>query len=315
MLIHFITSRELSTVPDGATVLGVEATRPDTIAQCNAGNIDPQHTGGQPDLAAIEAAVTYDLGRITADEVWLVTDRPDLDSIGAMAVLAIRVADPDGKIGWLASQQNRLRVVADADKATGGPWKPRELPARQNPWPEAKAVSDRADLAAIAAFVADFRVPMEKRVDGMESWLIAGVEPDGYRERVEAERLEMIRALEDGTITVRMAGTYKCPVAVVTSTHRAATTVGYAHAPVVVAMNPEFRWQGGEPHTKITVCQWAPGYIDLRSAVADLNQADPVAAQGNTWGGSPTIVGSPQGISPGLSSDQVITVVRRHLTS
>ncbi len=54
----------------------------------------------------------------------------------------------------------------------------------------------------------------------------------------------MAEALASGQIQIEKVG----EVAVVASAHRAATGVGYMLAPVVVALNPEFRVQGGKPH-------------------------------------------------------------------
>ena len=96
-------------------------------------------------------------------------------------------------------------------------------------------------------------------------------------------------------------------MAVVESRHRAATAVGYATAPVVVALNPAFLLGQGDPHRKFTVAAYGPQYADIRSALAELAALEP------GWGGSPTIGGSPQGVSSQLTTEQVVEVVARHL--
>ena len=78
-------------------------------------------------------------------------------------------------------------------------------------------------------------------------------------------------------------------------------------APVVVALNPEFRFRGGEPHRKFTVCQFSAGYCDIPGALRELNGLE------EGWGGSPTIGGSPQGVSSALTVEEVVRVVTRHL--
>ena len=164
----------------------------------------------------------------------------------------------------------------------------------------------RERIAAMAACVADFRVPLDERVAAMETWLLTGAEPEGYRVRVEAERADLVRALETGEISVSLVADDR--IAVVESTHRAATAVGYAHAPVVVAKNPAFRVGSGEPHTKFTVCVFELGkFADIKSALTELAAIEP------GWGGSPTIGGSPQGVSSQLTTEQVVEVVARHL--
>jgi hypothetical protein len=133
----------------------------------------------------------------------------------------------------------------------------------------------------------------------MTRWIISGEEPEGYRTRVECERAEIARAISDGTIKAISLGM----VAIVESPHRAAMEIGYRLAPVVVALNPEFRFQGGEPHRKFTVGQYAPGMVDLKKVQQELNRIEP------GWGGSPTIIGSPQGNSSSLTIEEVARTV------
>jgi hypothetical protein len=167
------------------------------------------------------------------------------------------------------------------------------------------SVDSTRDLAAIGAVVADFKVPIAERVEVMKTWLLTGEESAKYREQVERERADMVRALTDGTIKVSVAAGGK--ITVVESTHRAATAVGYAHAPVVVALNPSFKLGAGEAHRKFTVCAYSAEHADIKSVLAELNELEA------GWGGSPTIGGSPQGISSTLAVEQVIEVVSRHL--
>jgi len=306
-------------------VLGIEVTVPGLAERCHLGNIDPQHTDGD-DVAAIEVALEI---KLPTGNAILATIRADLDSMGAMAVLAIRedyewarTVDPNSPIGQIclygsppfergSEEMDRLEMVAQADRFAKGGWPGRRpLPTTSNPWPEEEASAESyRPLAAIAACLADFKVAIAERVAAMVRWLLSGNEPEEYREWVEAERVEMISAIEDGTISVHEVADGR--VAAVASTHRAATMVGYSIAPVVVALNPEFRFQGGEPHCKFTICQFEVGYVDLRAAFGELNELE--QAEGN-WGGSPTIGGSPQGVSSILTIEQVVEVIEQHLT-
>ncbi|MFC3986853.1 hypothetical protein, partial [Streptosporangium jomthongense] len=61
-------------------VLGVEVTVPVLADRCTAGNLDPQHLGGDAATAAIEAALTWPL---PPAHTTLATVRPDADSVGA----------------------------------------------------------------------------------------------------------------------------------------------------------------------------------------------------------------------------------------
>ena len=316
-------------------VYGIEVTVP-ALAKCCTFNLDPQHTGSDAKRTAIEDAL---IAKLPSEGTTLATVRADLDAVGSMAVLSLRKQGiitrlldngsrycPSCGMGnegmrgccmacgyreetWFHSRafMQRLWQVATADKfARGGYSGPKPLPTTDNPWPEESAAAESSrPLAAIAAAVVDFKVPLADRVTTMEAWLLTGEEPAQYRAKVEKERTDMIRALESGEIQYSTVADGH--IAVVDSTHRAATMVGYSLAPVVVARNPAFKLGAGEPHTKFTVCAFEAENADIKSALAEL------ATLEAGWGGSPTIGGSPQGVSSILTTEQVVEVVAKHL--
>lgn len=278
-------------------VYGIEVTVPALAARC-IGNLDPQHTGGNADRAAVEDAVEVEL---PLEGATLATVRADLDAIGAMAIFSLRAKGEN-----LAPAMERIVHIATADTFARGGWPgPRPLPTADNPWPADGAIDATQELAAMSAAIADFRVPLAERIATMEKWLLAGDEPAPYRASVERERADLIRALESGEIKHSLAADGR--IAVVESTHRAATMVGYSLAPVVIARNPALKLGAGEPHVKYTACAFEPKFADIKSALAELAEIEP------GWGGSPTIGGSPQGVSSKLTIEQVVGVVARHL--
>jgi len=261
------------------------------LAKRCAFNLDPQHTGGDANRVAIEDSLTIEL---PAEGSTLATVRADLDAVGSMEVFNLRAKGES-----LEPAMERIAMVATSDKfARGGYTGPKPLPTRDNPWIEETATAESSlQLAAIAAAVMDFNVPLADRVATTEKWLLKGEESKQYRDSVEKERLDMINALETGQIKYETRSGGK--IAIVESTHRAATSVGYSLAPVVFALNPSFKQGLSEPYKKFTICQFA----DIKSALAELNELE------NGWGGSPTIGGSPQGVSSQLTVDQVVAVV------
>lgn len=280
-------------------VYGIEVTVPALAKRCTF-NLDPQHTGGDANRAAIEDALTAEL---PTEGSTLATVRADLDAVGSMVIFNLRAKGEN-----IESAMERIALVATADKfARGGYTGPKPLPTRSNPWDESSATAESSkQLAAIAAAVMDFKVPLADRVATMEKWLLTGEEPKQYRDSVEKERLDMITAMETGQIKSERRSDGR--IAVVESTHRAATSVGYSLAPVVIARNPAFKLGGGEAHVKYTVCVFEVGkFADIKSALAEL------ATLEAGWGGSPTIGGSPQGVSSILTIDQVVEVVVKHL--
>jgi hypothetical protein len=304
----------------GSPVFGVEVTVPALAERCVA-NLDPQHSGGDANRAAIEDALTIEL---PGEGSTLATVRADLDAVGSMAVLNIRAKRID-----LKPAMERIALVATSDKFAHGGWPGSKLlPTRDNPWIEEMTTAESSrELAVIAATVMDFKIPLANRVSTMERWLLTGEELEHYRAQVVTERLDMIAAIENGAIKysvkkvssrVEAAGAMlpddpfrdvdvsNC-IAVVESRHRAATSVGYSLAPVVVAMNPAFKQGAGEPYKKFTVCQFTEGFVDMKSFLAELNELE------SGWGGSPTIIGSPQGVSSILMIDRVVEVLEKHL--
>lgn len=298
------------------SVYGIEVTVPALAKRCVA-NIDPQHIGSDASLAAIEVALTIEL---PVEGIILATVRADIDSVGAMAIFCLRSIGERQygsnewsylfHTGFLPDRNgtvSRIKLIVKADSFAHGGWPgPKPLPTRENPWPaESTSVDSTKDLAVIAAAVMDFKVPLDARVEAMKQWLLTGEEPKQYRDQVEKERLDMINALETGQIKVETRTNGR--IAVVESTHRAGTSVGYCLAPVVVALNPEFRFAGGESHRKFTISAFEQKYADIKSALVEL------ATMEAGWGGSPTIGGSPQGMSSKLTVDQVVAVVEKYL--
>jgi hypothetical protein len=270
-------------------LLGIEVTVPALAARCELGNIDPQHSGGDPTRAAIQEALEVELPPPGAV---LATVRPDPDALGAMAVLEIRAR------GGGVSDEVRERVleIARVDAWRRGPWPgPRELPRPEDP-------VELEPLTGIGAVVADPGLPLEERVVRMGTWLETGTCP-GLAEAEEAVAWEMREALEATSIELAPSGM----VAVVRSTHRTGVSLGYRLAPVVVAENPSFVFQGGEPHRKLTIAQYEPGWVDLQEVVAELSAREP------GWGGSPTICGSPQGTGCEIPLGDVVEAVEAHL--
>lgn len=357
-------------------VYGLEVTVPGLASRC-ADNLDPQHLGGEAGTAAIAAALEWPLPPHGAT---LATVRPDADSIGAMAILTLRreqlaigyegetLIDTVFRVGTTPVQGGpgmweRIGAIAEADREASGPW--------PGPRPIGDAASLLRPTTAVEAMCFDHKLTMEKRVQRMRLWLLTGdfEGMDAYQERAleEAEQ-----ALADLQVEVRLLAVLhrtgrltkeqalanpqvevRGQVAIVTGTHRLAMSIGYRYAPVVVATNPAFRWQGGPEHLKHTVARWntstCPG-MDWTGMTAALNEADPAArltpAQADAyhreltawvadiirhtdtrdedmpvppappiprWAGSTSIIGSPQGIGSLLSTDGVTDIVDAHM--
>jgi hypothetical protein len=271
----------------GCTIIGVEVTVPALAGLCDV-NIDPQHgTGGDPSMSAIALIARHGIDLIPkgAQKVAFATVRPDLDAFGGIALLWWELQAPYSvQQHSSTAMRSRIEAIHLSDAFSRGEWQPRELGTGENSF-----------LAAIARCVSDFKVPMRDRIEAVQRWLETGEEPAGYRAAYERESEEILKAIASGETSVEASGDYGYPaqgrVCVVQSRLRAATSVGYTQAPTVVALNPAFSMGGAPPTRKFTICQYRPGYVDLPAV------RDELASLEAGWGGSPTIIGSPQGVA------------------
>lgn len=170
---------QIQKVPEGANIVGIEITDAALAPLC-AVNIDGQHgMPGTPEgwrgRAAIDIANEVPLPPADA---WIAFQRPDLDAIGAAAVLALR------RLGlWdgaPAETRARVALVAERDSfRPGGPWAPSPLPTEEQPWPAGMAaVSETRELAGIASICSprrgDVEHPLVERVLITACWLLWG---------------------------------------------------------------------------------------------------------------------------------------------
>lgn len=276
-------------------------------------NIDPQHSEGDSQMSCILAIANGALAPAIAQRLetgkpmlWA-TVRPDLDSIGAMAIQLMINECGEETLAACADRVSpevfeRVQRIHRADCSRTDKWEKRPLFSQDTPGYE-----HNESLGGIAKAVADYKIPLEQRVQWMYAWLESGVEPEGYREAWLKEWDEIKSALESGAtrVNVEASGKY----AIVNSKLRAATSIGYAHAPVLICYNPEF------PHNpkegvfgmKYSVCQYTEGYADLTAFKDEMKKIE------EGWGGSPTIVCSPQGEPSTLSPEVVAEVLQKHL--
>jgi hypothetical protein len=298
----------------GRTV-GIEVTLPQYAALCSI-NIDPQHDvthRGYADACSAARWIYENLKNFRSTLInasTLVTVRPDVDSIAAMAIItATQDAACDSSIDFTLAFEERLHAIDKMDCFANGPWQEQgNLPCSMNSWPD----EDRA-ITALGAMCADFRVPMDQRVQSMMAYLFEGIIPEVYLQQVHAERLAMIAALNAGEIRIEVVMNDGHAVAVVHSRHRFGTTLGYRLAPVVVAINDQFTINGGEPHRKVTICQWQEGYINLEAVAAALDAKAEGIKVG--WGGSRTIIGSPQGVDTQVSEAEILAAIEANRIS
>jgi hypothetical protein len=274
--------------------LGVEITDALLASFCDLGNIDPQHgfARGQsiPGRTAIEVALDWPLPPPGAT---LATIRPDSDSIGAMAVLGLRA---DG-VAISDAIRARIEIVTRSDCFDFGEWASwgaahpppvageELLPLSLHPF----------EIRALAASIGSVSDDLSESVAMMRAWLLTGTLPP------HGEIL--VRAADKHAATLWSAGLLRVDsllngkVACVKSNYPGAITLGYRYAPLVIAEGTV----GG--NRKITIAQFERGHIDLHALATRLNAAEP------GWGGSATILGSPQGMPSTIEIAEIIQLL------
>ena len=286
----------------GYYLLGFEVTIADLSAFMDL-SIDPQHAGQDLKTACIDETLSRaKAGRLLPghSKVAVATVRPDLDSVGSMAIAVMALTVRGLNLGDYAPFEwpsDRVRQISEADKfSSASEWKPTELFTQGNNAPE---------IAPVAMLASDWKVPLKDRVMSVIRWLERGESPTAYVQQANEARKEIRDAVDSGKTTVSV----ESGIAIVHSTLRAAPSIGYSKSPVVIAINEAFTFGDGPAHRKVTICQYALGYCDLKAVFAELNESC-----GGGWGGSPSIGGSPQGLHCDTPVDELKAVVKRHLT-
>jgi len=276
----------------GDGTLGIEVTEPNLAARCGLGNIDPQHDGAGSDLSAIAAALAWCIPPAGA---MLVTIRPDLDALGAMALLELR---SEGRV-ITPSMRGRISEVGRVDRFAWGKW-PGGRPMPTNIDDIVTDVGGR-DTTVLAAAMRDFRREFSDRVAIAKTWLLSGTVPAAYLEAPRARAAALWRGLREGRIAIRQPVPGR--LAEVISDIDGALQLGYRVAPVVVALNPQFVFPDGSVGRKYTIAQYQIGAADLDLVAATLSVHEP------GWGGQVAIKGSPQGRASRLELPLVSSAV------
>lgn len=291
---------------DGYTVIGLEMTDDDLSQICDK-NIDPQHTGGMASVCCaklIAEKAPELLGWFKSkdlDKVMFVTDRVDVDSVAAY-ILAMRYLK-----GEKVALNENIEAINTHDTGAKEPW--------QGAKPIEKAFDPENKAGALAASIKVFMVT-EQNIADVATFVDSGKVSEANMERFAISQQAIIAKVKSGEIQVEVSH----GIAFVSSTERAATDVGYAFAPVVVAFNPKMSRADKTTYKKWTICKklskeenvaeengGAPKYVDLNAVLEELKRKEA------KWGGSVSLIGSPKDEDSLLDVHTIGKVVYRHL--
>ncbi len=276
-----------------ASTLGIEVTIPALARLCDQGNIDPQHGGGDIGLAAIEVALHHPL---PPPGTSLVTVRPDADAYGAMAVLALRAEG----VTFTPAMRARIALIAREDSFLRGTWPGcRALPVTAAEVDEV-GVGPQGHGALVGGLM-DPCLPADAGVRAVAAWILQGHVPPAWIARAEAAAARLVAGLEDGSL--RLDPLADGGMVLVRGGVPGALRLGYRMAPIVVAEDCQPRGTPPMAWRRVSVAQWNDRFVDLRRAAVALSSLEP------GWGGSATIIGSPQQAPTRLPRDLIIAIL------
>jgi hypothetical protein len=275
--------------------LGIEITDALLASLCDLGNIDPQHGHargpGIAGRAAIDVALHWPL---PPPGTTLATIRPDADSIGAMAVLSLRAEG----VAFTPEMLDRIGLIVRSDCFDYGDWA-RWAAAHPPPQKGATLLAlspHPPEYRVLAAFIGLHLDDLPTSVLMMRDWLLTGaLPPQGLAEVKKSDRAAAA-AWSAGQLSLLPLCDGR--VAFVQSDYPGAISLGYRHAPIVIAE----RAPNGK--RKITIAQFERGHLDMKAISAWLNQIEP------GWGGSETILGSPQGNATHIAIEQITDLIK-----
>ncbi len=259
---------------------GVEITLPGYENIPNLDHHQPGDTSETPSSA--EQAL---ICKIPEKGINIATVRPDADTITAMAVLHLRMNN-------ISFNESIVREVGRFDRL--GP----------------SAGKMNTTVSAIWELALDFSKSMEARVLTLARILTEKLS-EKELEDISSKRVQkLIDARNNSKIEVmKVHGT---GIAIIESSHRFATNLGYELAPVVLAKNPvmpiDFKDPSKGTYTKYTICRYDNNIpCDIPAILNELGSLE------RGWGGRGDIIGSPQGISSTLTSDTILSIIQKHI--
>lgn len=96
----------------------------------------------------------------------------------------------------------------------------------------------------------------------------------------------------------------------VKSINRGACGIGYKYAPITIALNPSYRFGINNSRTygkKWIIAQQNDDYLDMSSILNSLQNIE------TGWGGSPSIIGSPQDKPSKITKDEIVEIVTQKI--
>ncbi len=271
-------------------LIGLEVTIPE-ISRKLTFNIDPQHAwSNETGITCIEKFRSFlpNFGKMKEKELHVFFLKPDLDSISAAAILDIYLENPL----WMFQEEIETRISAIAEYDRHG---------RSRYGFSHKTKIPRG----LFMYISGWKNNIYDKISLTKNWLLEGTFKDMSKFNRIADK-KFKQSIFNSKIEIIIPK----KIVFIRSPSRGACGIGYKYAPVTIALNPSYRFGIDESRIygkKWIIAQQSDGFIDMSGILEELIGIEP------GWGGSPSIIGSPQDKPSKLLKDDIIDIVERKI--
>jgi len=233
----------------------------------------------------------------------MATVRPDLDSVGAMATILLKLENKEEKIN-----KKLIEAIGILDRMGPGVFKKEGKELLELTEEEFEKVNKICKAASYNVLIKLRSLPFEEKVYFMKKLLTDEIDEKEIESLYEENEKDLEKAKKESKIEDIIDEGGKVKAVFIEGSNLRAMEIGYEHAPVIIAYNPQFKWPDGHITPKFTIARYDK-YVkfDIKGFLEELKKKNP------KWGGQENIIGSPQGEDPNISKEEMIELVKKYL--
>jgi len=273
-------------------------------------NLDHHKEGDtQETPSAIEQVFKLDLEQIPQEVIVgkkkMATIRPDVDSLGAMAVLILRQENEknkkEGKEENIIDEE-LVKAIGLLDRMGPGVFKDKGKELLELNDEEFAKIDKLCRAADYYVEIKNF--PLEEKVLFMKSLLKGKIPLEEIEKIYEEDRNDLEKAKTESKTEIINEG----KAVFIESSAKRSMEIGYENAPIVIAYNPNFKWPDGHITPKYSIARYDK-YVkfDLKGLLEELRKRNP------KWGGLENIIGSPQGENPEIKPEEMKKIIEKYI--
>ena len=268
-------------------------------------SIDPQHGFGDSKknsrITSIEYIFNYKdeiLKKIDKrNKILMITVKPDLDSLGSMALLTLIINNEFKIDGDLIL---RLKAIAKSDRHGRSNWK-----NKQEDFFFIREYTTYGIPCGLFFITSSRNLTCDEKIKIITQYLLTGTFDD-----VEKYNKKAIKKIKKAKKKLKINIIIPKKLCLIESRYRGALSYGYRYTPCVIAINELFSFNIENEQVygkKITIAQYEDKYMDMEKILNDINEIE------SGWGGSSVIIGSPIDRPSTIDEKQLIDICKKHI--